>query len=125
MTLFDANYFLRWLLNDTPAQNRAVKKFLRQAPEESISLDQITLAEITYVLRSLGYNHEQIATAIREFCYQDAVRPLDETASLACSFFAASNLDFEDCWLAARAATSDVEIATFDKKLQKLVAQAT
>lgn len=121
MILVDANYFLRWFLNDVPSQNEVVKKFLTQASTESIVVDRITLAEITYVLRSQGYNHRQIAQAIDEFCRQDLVKPLARQESRTLELFAATKLDFEDCWLAIRAHTAQVQLATFDKELSKTV----
>lgn len=122
MTLIDANYFLRWLLEDVPEQKRVVDKFLNEAPTQSTWLDRLTLAEITYVLRGHGYNHSQIARAIIEFCRLSAVKPTAEIDAIALELYASTVLDFEDCWLAAYAHNQNAELATFDKKLLKLQA---
>lgn len=119
MILLDANYFLRWFLNDIPSQNRQVVMFLNQAKPETIVLDRVTIAEITYVLRGQGYNHQQIAQALKEFCYQDSIQPLGKILSQALELYAATSLDLEDCWLATRARLEGAELATFDKQLLK------
>ncbi|MCA9342470.1 PIN domain-containing protein [Candidatus Saccharibacteria bacterium] len=121
MTLLDANYFLRWFLNDVPSQNKIVKQTLAQAEPDSLMMDRITLAEVTYVLRSLGYNHQQVVMAIKEFYLVASVKPLDKTLSLALDIFEGTSLDFEDCWLAAKVKDADMSLASFDKQLQRFV----
>lgn len=121
-TLLDANYFLRWFLNDVPTQNREVNRLLAQSRSQSLVLAPITVAEITYVLRGMGYNHRQIYTAITEFGRQPALRPLEENLSKALDIYNDTMLDFEDCWLAVQSMKGR-GVATFDKNLQKKIAQ--
>lgn len=119
MILIDANYFLRWFLNDVPSQNRYVKRVIANSEPESVIIDRVTIAGITYVLRGLKYNHYQIALAIKEFCLIDAIKPLDKTHSLALEIYRDSNFDFEDCWLVARSRSMNISLMTFDKELKK------
>ncbi len=122
VTIIDANYFLRWFLNDIPAQNQQVKELLVKASPESIVIDRITIAEITYVLRGMRYNKQQITFVIREFCRIESIRPLDEILSSALSLFEETTLDFEDCYLAATVRhTPGMSLGTFDKQLQDTV----
>ena len=59
--LVDANYILRWFLNDVPAQANIVQDLLDNSDEESIHVDRISMAEVTYVLRSKGYTSKHPA----------------------------------------------------------------
>lgn len=116
----DANYVLRWFLNDVPDQSAIVEKLLTTSVDNHIYLDRITIAEITYVLRSKGYDHKQVAVVVAEFCRHTSVNPLPEVDAEALSLYGESSLDFEDCWLATYGKENKVKIATFDKKLLSL-----
>lgn len=116
----DANYVLRWFLGDIPERASTVERLLTHSADGSIELDRISVAEITYVLRSKGYDHQQVVTVVQEFYrYASLVSPT-QTDSLALDLYAATTLDFEDCWLVARAHNTSVQPATFDKQLLKL-----
>lgn len=122
ITLLDANYFLRWFLNDVPTQNREVNRLLTESSVQTLALDAISVAEITYVLRGMGYNHQQIQLAITEFGRQSAIQPFGATLVRALKLYGDTTLDFEDCWLAAQSLDGKA-VATFDIKLQKKIAQ--
>lgn len=121
MILLDANYFLRWFLNDVPAQNKEVVSLLARSKAESLKLDRITIAEVTYVLRGMGYDHKQIALVIKEFSYNTSVKAFDKITSNALEIYSYTTLDFDDCWLASKAMSNGFNIATFDRQLLKFI----
>jgi len=123
MQLVDANHVLRWFLGDVAAQAATVEKLLATSADNSLVLDRLSAAEVTYVLRAKGYDHKQVATVLREFCRYPSVVPPDEIDNLAIELFAGSSLDFEDCWLAAKAHFSHAAVATFDKQLLRMSRQ--
>ena len=118
-TIIDANFILRWFLNDRPDQADTANKLIRETKPNSLIIDRLTLAEITYVLRSKGYDHQQIFQLLEElYDYPSISQPtiLDwQTLQL----FAQTNLDFEDCFLATYAKENHARLATFDQDLQK------
>lgn len=121
----DANYVLRWFLDDVPEQSKIVEKFLKGSLDNIIYLDRISIAEITYVLRSKGYDHKQVTLVITEFCRYTSVESQSVTDSQALDLYKNTVLDFEDCWLVAYAQENNVDVATFDKKLQKIIDNKT
>ena len=120
-TLVDANYVLRWFLGDVPAQVKIVEKLLASAPPECLQLRAYTVAEVTYVLRSRGYNHSQIAEVVRGFCEHSAVKPFSSQLIAALDLYAKTTLDFEDCCLVADARQNEKHVATFDKQILKMI----
>ena len=120
MTLVDTNYVIRWFLEDIPEQAKVARRLFERAPASSLHLDRLILAEITFVLRSYGYNHGNIAEIIYEISRFDAVAPLSPQEHAALSIYATTSLDYEDCFLIAEALKQENSgIDTFDKKLLK------
>ena len=117
MILLDANKILRWFLGDGPAQAAAVDKLLQTAGPESIAVDRVTVAEVTYVLRSQGYDHRQVHAVLTELCRWPSVLQPSESESRALEIYRDTSLEIEDCLLIARAVAEHAEIATFDKAL--------
>lgn len=120
MLIIDANYILRWFLNDIPAQAATVDKLLNSSEQASIALDRVTIAEITYVLRAQHYDHGQIFNLLEELSYYPSMVPLTDTDQAALELFRDTNLDFEDCIMLAFNKLQDYEIGTFDKAILKL-----
>lgn len=117
--LIDANYFLRWLLGDVLPQQRTVQRALEESGADTLVLETVSLAEITYVLRGMAYNHAQIAAALDAFYTYIAVVPPTKSQARALDIFSTTSLDFEDCYIVAKAVESHHEIASFDKQLLK------
>lgn len=113
----DANYILRWFLNDVPAQANIVQDLLDNSDEESIYVDRLSMAEVTYVLRSKGYTSKQITTVLREFTCYPSVTGLPDDVNMALDIYNASTLDFEDCYVIATCKINGYTPATFDKEL--------
>lgn len=118
-TLIDANYVLRWFLGDVPGQSEIVQTLLSNAPEQSITVDRLSLAEVTYVLRSKGYDNQQIATVIREFACYPSVQEFSAVLQKTLDIYATTKLDFEDCFIIAKANADKLTIGSFDKQLLK------
>ena len=121
MILLDANYALRWFLGDVPEQSEQVDQLLASSEHESLRLELITLAEITYVLRGLGYDHEQIYTYLSQLYVYPSVIDPDDVVQAALTLFRETILDFEDCTLLAYHKLQGWDVATFDKALTKLI----
>ena len=119
MVLFDANMILRYLLNDDAQMADRAEQYL-DAGDVFVTIEVV--AEVVYVLKGV-YRMErpEIAATIEGFlelvhCQESDVllRALD-----ACG---KQNLDFVDCVLYGYHAVRGAEIATFDRKLLKLIA---
>ncbi len=119
MVLVDANHVLRWFLRDIPAQASQVEELLRSSAPNSLELTSVTVAELTYVLRTMTYDHMQIVGVITGLCSLESVRQLSVVDAKALQIFNATTLDYEDCFLIAQALLENGDIATFDKKLLK------
>ena len=117
MILLDANHVLRWFLGDVPEQATEVARLLQDADPETIVIDRVTTAEVTYVLRSQGYDHAQVRTVLVELLRWPSVRPWAGFEHLALDVYCDTTLDYEDCLLIARALDEHAELATFDKAL--------
>lgn len=119
MVLVDANHVLRWFLRDIPAQASQVEELLRSSAPNSLELTSVTIAELTYVLRTMTYDHMQIVGVITGLCSLESVRQLSMVDAKALQIFNTTTLDYEDCFLIAQALLENGDIATFDKKLLK------
>jgi predicted nucleic acid-binding protein len=115
--LLDANHILRWFLDDVPDHALTVERLLQDAGPESIIIDRVTVAEVTDVLRSQGYDHGQVHTVLTELSRWPAIAPWTEVESRALDVYRDTALDYEDCLLIARALDEHAEVATFDKAL--------
>lgn len=117
MILLDANHILRWFLDDVPAQARQVETLLEEASPGSILVDRVTVAEVTYVLRSRGYDHRQVATVLAELARWPSIVPWAAAESRAVTIYRDTVLDYEDCLLIARALDEHADVASVDKDL--------
>ena len=111
--LIDANVILRYLLNDV---EEMAKKSAEIINAGAFTLPEV-IAEVIYVLKSV-YKVErgEIATAILEIFNEIDVANKKIMVE-AVKIFAESSLDFVDCILIAYNKVENVEIFSFDKKL--------
>ena len=120
MTLLDANYILRYLLNDHPEMFEEAKRLIEK--EACMILGEV-LAEVVYVLE--GYYktpRPKVAAALRLFLKEGNVHmhePLSVVMN-ALRLYAESSLDYVDCYLCAL--KERYRVATFDKKLRRCLA---
>ena len=118
--MIDANYVLRWFLNDIKEQAALVKRLLLESDDLSLELDRISMAEITYVLRGMTYNNKQISTILKDFGCHASVRQYSPIEQKTLDIYEKTTLDFEDCYLIAKSKVDNTEIGTFDKKLMRV-----
>jgi predicted nucleic-acid-binding protein len=124
MLIVDANVILRYVLDDNEELSPKSRDII---DGNTFYVPMEVFAEVVYVLYGV-YNVErnEIKSALTEFI-ESTEGNLDGADIVAKSLelFAESGLDFVDCVLAARAVCNGVEIATFDKKLIKLIYKQT
>ncbi len=120
MVLFDANMILRYLLDDNAEMADKAEQYLENG---DVSVTVEVIAEAVYVLRGVyAMERDRIAETIKGFLSLVHCREAD-VLHLALDVYAERSLDFVDCVLYAYHAVRGFEIATFDKKLLRLMAQ--
>ena len=121
MVLFDTNMILRYLLNDNQEMADTAEQILTR---ESVSVTIEVIAETVYVLKGV-YSMERYTIAETLKGFLELVRCPDMDILLsALDSYAQRGLDFVDCVLYAYHSIRGFRIATFDKKLLKLTADA-
>ncbi len=117
--ILDANVVLRYLLADDPKQSPEAVGLIEHAPDGTLYLSALILAEVTWTLKShFAVPRDQISAAIQRVLGQPAIAA-DATTLDAVARFANSNVDFADCALAAAGAATGLSIATYDKDYLK------
>ncbi len=129
MVIFDTNMILRYLLNDNQKMADKAEQDLNVG---NVSVTIEVIAEVVYVLKGVysmvvyvlkgvySMDRDKIAETIKGFlelvdCQEMCV------LNLALDTYAEHNLDFVDCVLYGYHVVKDIEIATFDKKLKRLL----
>lgn len=116
--IFDANMILRYLLNDNPVMYEKSKQLLK---EDNVWVTLEVIAEVVYVLRKVySLDRSQVSCKIRDFAELVKCKEND-VLNLSIDTYAIQNLDFVDCVLYAYNKVDGFEIATFDKKLLRLI----
>ena len=118
MALLDTNMILRYLLDDNQEMADVVEEYL-DARTASVTTEVI--AEVVYVLKGV-YSMERnlISSVVNDFLKLVSCRESD-VLNIALDTYANHNLDFVDCVLYGYHVAKGATIATFDKKLQKLL----
>lgn len=123
-SLLDANVVLRYLLNDDPAQTDAVRPVfaaLRSGEKASLLLESV-LAECVYIL--LDYydvpKAEVVANLDDILRYPGIVNHDKADLREALKIFNENPLDFVDCILVAKSRIGELDLISFDEKLQDL-----
>ncbi len=118
MVLFDANVILRYLLNDNQEMADAAERYLKAG---GVLVTIEVAAEVVYVLKGVySLERDNISETLKSFLGLVDCRDKD-VLILALETFGKHNLDFVDCVLLAYHVIRKIEIATFDKKLLKLL----
>lgn len=119
MRLLDTNAVIRYVYNDIPEQAEEIERLLKQGAEITIEV----LAECVYVFQSVyGIPREEISAALEAFLGEVYCRR-KKIARKALHFYSGHNLAFIDCVLLSEVIINDREIITFDKKLNKTIAE--
>ena len=116
--VFDANMILRYLLNDNTEMAEKAEKYLNTC---TVFVTTEVIAEVVYVSEGVYHmNRTKIAETIGDFMQMVQSRDR-ETICLALETYGQENLDFVDCVLYAYNRVENLEIATFDRKLLRLL----
>ena len=120
MVMFDANMVLRYLLNDNAEMASVAEQYL-EVRRVAVTIEVI--AEVVYVLHGVySMPRDRIVDAIKAFLELVNCSEMD-VLNCALDTYGERNLDFIDCVLYGYHLIKGVEIATFDKKLLKLIGQ--
>ena len=112
---------LRYLMGDNQEMADQAEHYLI-AGNVSVTIEVI--AEVVYVLKGVySIERELIADTVKGFLELVSCQEMD-VLNLALDTYAECNLDFVDCVLYGYHAVKAIDIATFDKKLRKLLADA-
>lgn len=117
--ILDANLVLRYLLADHARQSPEAVELIERAPNGTLHLPAIILAEVTWTLKShFGVPRDQIAAAIQRVLARPSIAA-DATTLDAVARYASTSLDFADCALAAEGSSMRLTVATFDKDYRR------
>ena len=118
MIIFDANMILRYLLDDNQIMSEKAEEYLNT---NRVRVTIEVIAEVVYVLNGVyKLERKEISQILKDFlnlvyCQEK------EVLNQALNTYSNHNLDFIDSVLYAYNKVKNIEIATFDKKLLKLI----
>ena len=120
MKIVDANFILRYLLNDVEDQAKEAFSILNSC---SVSLLNEVIAEIVYVLEKVyRIDRKRICDELKDLIESENIIVDNiDVMTYALDIFWKSRLDFIDSLLCAYANVSNAKIYTFDKKLIKAI----
>ena len=114
-TIIDANVILRYLLNDSPEMSATARNMIQSG---TATFPEV-VAEVVYVLLKVyKASREDIATYIQTILDDVEVERKDIMLR-AVMLFGESSLDFVDCVLLAYHEIDEVNVFSFDKKLNR------
>ena len=120
MVILDANMILRYLLNDNAEMSEIAETYINSG---NVFVTIEVIAEVVYVLKGVySVERGKIADVLTHFMNFVHCRDFD-IVLLALKAFGENKIDFVDCILFAYHKIMNFEIATFDKKLLKLISE--
>ena len=122
MILLDTNYILRFLIRDEEGSYKTAKSCIQNS---ICMVSNEVLAEVVFVLLKVyQIDKKEISDTLTIFIqYDNIIMDSKDIALEALCIFARKNIDFIDSILCAK--SSNYEIKTFDKKLQKCIHDKT
>ena len=123
--LLDANIILRLLTGEPENHYEAAKAFLEIAENgnRQIYIEPLVMAEVIFVLTGKVYELDRklVTKELQCFLTNPKLTVINEPVmKLALDKFAASKLDFVDCYLLASSQIRDTKLATFDKGIANI-----
>lgn len=123
MIAFDTNYLVRHIVQDDPAQCRAVAATVKRESKEgrSIRIFDLVLLETHWVLRSVYGFDRQAWSEVLEELLDDSIFSFDDSTGLrwALEHYRKGKADFADYLLLNRSMSEHLQLKTFDIRLQK------
>lgn len=120
MVMLDANMILRYLLNDNAEMAEKAEEYIN-TKTAVVTIEVV--AEVIYVLKGVyDLDRDETVSTIKKLLPLVSCQEND-VVSLALDTYGERNLDFIDCVLFAYNRVKGFEIATFDKKLLKLLGE--
>ena len=118
MVIFDTNMILRYLLNDNAEMAEKAEAYLNQT---TVTVTIEVIAEVIYVLKGVYHmDRKKIADTLADFLQVVQCRDR-EVVNIALEIYRKENLDFVDCVLCGYHQAENLEVATFDRKLLRLL----
>lgn len=121
--IIDTNTFLRLLLNNIPKQADQVERLIRQAIKTQVKIivPQIVLFEIDFILiKYYTFEKQEVIEKLKSLLSAPYfVIESREVFQQALILYKDNNMSFVDCFILAKVKIEDIELFTFDKKLQK------
>lgn len=121
MAFIDANYILRYLLEDHPKQFLIVKEVIEN---NEISLSDFILAEVVYVLEKVySVPRKDIRIALESLLdYRNLILENKNVVLRSFQIYSENKIDFADSLLIAyHQDSSNTILHTFDKKIIKII----
>ncbi len=122
--IIDTNAFLRFFLNDIPAQKIIVENLLRRAKNSEIVINvpQIVIFELHFVLdKYYEYEKNDIIDRLKVLVSSDYLDIESREIFIpALNFYKNMTISFVDSFLYCKSQIEQAELFTFDQKLQKL-----
>jgi len=123
MKFVDANYFLRFFLNDNHRQHLVASALFAKASlgKANLCTDLIVIFEVYWVLKKYyGAKHVFVKQTIEDICHMDFVVLSERSLlNIAITNLASFNYDLEDSYHFFFAQSQKAkEFATFDKKIK-------
>ena len=112
---------LRYLLNDNEEMADIAERYI---DDGNVTVTVEVIAEVVYVLKGVySMDRDEIVDIVKKFL--DLVNCKErDVLNYALDTYGERNIDFVDCILCGYHYIKNIEIATFDKKLLKLLAEA-
>ena len=113
--LLDANAIIRFLLNDIPEQADKTANVIY----DGAFTKEVVIAEVVYVLSGVyNYSRTEISNELLKLLELISIEN-ENVLKESLNLFKESSLDFVDCILISYNKIENIEIFSFDKKLNK------
>lgn len=125
--IIDTNTILRFVLKDVSSQHVEVYELIKKAKYKKIKLiiPEIVVFEIYFTLKSYyEYKKETLLIVLESLLSADYFKIESNHIFMeAIKIFGNSNLDFVDCFLAAKSKLLETKLFTFDNNLKKYLSK--
>lgn len=125
--IIDTNTILRFVLKDVSSQHVEVYELIKKAKDKKIKLiiPEIVVFETYFTLKSYyEYKKETLLIILESLLSADYFKiESNHTFMEAIKIFGNSNLEFVDCFLAAKSKLLETQLFTFDNNLKKYLSK--